>query len=84
MGYKNEKSLFNLRGSCFFSFFFLKFSINEIDAKIITEKNLSELLFANVLGNWTQAVGILGIMPKKEKLIKKTCESGFHLNSSKG
>lgn len=47
MGYKNEKSLFNLRGSCFFSFF--KFSVNEIDAKIINGE-LSELLFANILG----------------------------------
>ena len=44
-----RKSLFNLRGLLFL-LIFLKFHINEMDAKIITEKESSVLLFVNILG----------------------------------
>lgn len=44
-----RKSLFNLRGLLFL-IIFLKFHINKMDAKIITEKESSVLLFVNILG----------------------------------
>ena len=78
-----RKSLFNLRGCCFFLFFF-KFQINEIDAKVITEKVSYVLLFANILGSSNKKFtfwqldtdfGILTVMPKGRKINEKSYEN---------